>query len=59
VTHVGSEAAYRIVLRADRPLVELLVSRPGLRPLVAVFRSRNLHGTTVIGDPTARDRGGC
>jgi hypothetical protein len=58
-THVGAQPAYRILLNASHPLIELIVSRHGLRPLVAVFRSRSLSGRTVIGTPIANEHRGC
>ena len=56
-TFVGPQPAYRILLHGGHPLIELIVSRPGLRPLVAVFRSRLLAGYIVIGKPVAADDG--
>jgi len=51
-TVVRGRPAYRLRLTHARPLLELLVARGSLTPLVAVYRSATVSGRTVLGPST-------
>lgn len=55
-TVVDGAPAYRLRLTRARPVLELLVARRSLKPLVAVYRSDSLNGRTLLGPSTRLDR---
>lgn len=55
-TVVGGTRVYRVRLTQGRPVLELLVSRQSLVPLVALYRSADVTGRTVLGRSTGLDR---